>query len=224
MNIALSQSRIETKYISARPQFSFGIMKSIFSKDPEFYENYIFNIYFDTPSMTFLQDKLNGDLHRQKIRIRWYGETPDIIIPKTAKLECKQKIGAGGLKKAEKVVMPSGSVQALLRAESWRKIFVQSLPENLASPSLSLTPVMLSRYRRRRFVDPTTKTRLSFDDQICSLALSPAMLQQGIHPTKLTDSVIEVKNDTGEMPDFLKLTDHLRITSFSKYSNLLERM
>ena len=224
MNSAISQYRIETKYRSARPHFSFAIMKALFSKDPEFYENYIFNIYFDSPSMHFLQEKLDGDLHRQKVRIRWYGDTPDILISETAKLECKQKIGAGGTKSAEKVVMPSGSIQALLQAKPWKKILAQSLPETLSSPSQFLAPVMLSRYRRRRFVDPATKTRLSFDDQICSLALSPAMLQQGIQPIKLHDAVIEVKNDTGEMPDFIKLTDHIRLTSFSKYSNLLEKM
>ena len=221
MTLAITQSRIEKKYISDRPKFSFAVMKAHYTKDPEFSENYIFNIYFDTPSMSLLQDKLNGDLHKQKIRVRWYGDTPDLLIPNTAKLECKKRINAGGIKKAVPITMPAKNIHSLLKSGSWSKILQQSLSKTLAWPPHLLWPMVLTRYRRRRFIDQATGTRLSFDDQICSLALSSTLINRGLGPTQLDDAVIEVKNNTGEMPRLLQLTDHLRITSFSKYANLL---
>ena len=224
MTSAVTQSRIEKKYISDRPNFSLAVMKAHYSKDPEFSENYIFNIYFDTPSMSLLQDKLNGDLHKQKIRVRWYGDTPDLLIPNAAKLECKKRMNAGGIKKAVSITMPVKNVHSLLKSDAWSKILQQSLPKTSAWPPYLLWPMLLTRYRRRRFIDQATGTRLSFDDQICSLALSSSLINRGIGPTRLDEAVIEVKNTTGEMPRLLQLTDQLRITSFSKYANLLSKI
>jgi len=213
---------MEKKYTASRPRYSLALIKSIFSEDPAFPENYVFNIYFDTPSLDYLYDKLNGDFSKQKIRIRWYGEAPEAVIPETAKLECKIKKGAAGYKNEAKITMPSRNLHSLFLAESWKKILAQSLPGTQALPEPQLAPVMLSRYRRRRFIDPHSKTRISFDDEICSLALSPAMLNRGVRPTFLDETVIEVKNETGEMPHFLKLSNHCRASSFSKYALLLD--
>ncbi|MBR50908.1 MAG: hypothetical protein CMD58_00145 [Gammaproteobacteria bacterium] len=214
--------RFEKKFIMYNPIYTYKFIKSIFSKDLEYSENYIFNIYFDDSGLRTLYEKLDGDLHRHKIRVRWYASNPELYIPENAKLENKTKFGTGTFKKSCSIEMPSDNISKLLSRKTWKKKLFYHLSAISLPPNDNFLPVMISRYRRRRFIDLQTDSRISFDDDICSLALAPNIYARGITIRKLKNAVLEIKNTNDKIPELLKNQPQIRVTSFSKYGLLLE--
>lgn len=215
-------NRFEKKFIMSNSSYTYNFIKSFFSKDAVYSENYIFNIYFDDSGLRTLYEKLDGDLHRYKIRVRWYAANPELYIPDKAKLENKTKFGAGSIKKSCSIEMPSDNISELLSRKTWKKQLFNHLSKISLPPNDNFLPVMISRYRRRRFIDPQTDSRISFDDDICSLALAPNINARGITLRKLKNAVLEIKNTNGKIPYLLNNQPQIRLTSFSKYGLLLE--
>ena len=67
----------------------------------------------------------------------------------------------------------------------------------------SWQPMMLLRYRRDRFIEPITRSRVSLDSEISGEAVNPRFVSApDLSP--LATSVLEVKGDSDELPVALR--------------------
>lgn len=49
-----------------------GWLRSICPQDPAFPRGIVNSIYYDTPALQHLHEKINSDYFKTKIRLRWY--------------------------------------------------------------------------------------------------------------------------------------------------------
>jgi hypothetical protein len=196
----------------------------LLAPDPEFPDNTVVTTYFDTPGLAALEEKLNGDSRKRKVRLRWYETPADGLAAPGCHLEVKLRHG----RLRWKLRAP-----AALEVERWRRLPLEhpgwiDLPRRLAPPEFGLraglVPTTVVRYRRRRFVDAQSGARVALDTGIhaaaCHRGLFPAAAGR-----RLRDAVLEVKTG-GELPSSLRWLVRgagLRRQSFSKYAACLGR-
>ena len=78
-------------------------------------------------------------------------------------------------------------------------------------------PMMLLRYRRDRFIEPLTQSRVSLDSEIAAVRVNPRFLSV-TDRSPLATAVLEVKGGSDELPAVLRPLLALggRKSSFSK--------
>jgi hypothetical protein len=147
------------------------------------------NLYLDTPHLSSLQDNLGGISARQKLRLRWYGESTRHI---RAYLELKRKQNMLGYKRRAMLACD------LDLALPWRDILeairANSDPDWLPLLQTACQPVLINHYEREYYVTLDGAVRITLDrDQVAygqRLSLRPN-LQARLH---IADTVvIEVK-------------------------------
>lgn len=112
------------------------------------------NVYWDTIGLQSYKDNVMGIAERQKIRIRWYGESMGEIH--NSKLEIKKRINELGIKdvfnmpffQLAKVADMRNEIRKILKKE----IFIQ--------------PVLLNSYRRSYWGTPDKKFRITIDNNM----------------------------------------------------------
>ena len=132
--------------------------------DPEHPEGEIESVYFDNPGFSSYWEKLNGDILKRKVRIRWYpgsasgpGRTP-------AFLEVKDRICAARDKQHLKFEADADFLNnASLEDTGWGDLLRERADEAGVGLYDDLEPVISIRYRRYRFVCPLTGSRISLD-------------------------------------------------------------
>lgn len=182
--------------------------------------NTVSSIYYDTLDWRHLREKVNGDFIKSKLRVRWYSGDPTKAAAKFQSVfaELKSKVGAKRGKQRVKVDLDGDwlehtplNVAALL-----------NLPSVLLSRGFTvparLFPMMLISYRRRRFIDLRTDTRINLDDHIRVQRVNPQVIQTG-QPVAIATPVIEFKRGDNQMPRGFEplLRFGVRRASFSKY-------
>jgi hypothetical protein len=96
------------------------------------------------------------------------------------------------------------------------------LPRLLGAHGITLHdiwhPVVLTRYRRDRFVEPVSRARVNLDSEIAALALHSGF-SSTFNPGPLGVGVVEVKGWAEELPMALRnlLVLGARKVSFSKF-------
>ena len=195
--------------------------------DPEHPCGIVESLYFDDGWLSSYWEKIDGDVYKRKVRLRWYaplvgppvrtGEIP-------AFLDVKDRIGAlrekrhvafrgdAALLNAAGLRVPE--LQALLR----REMRAAGLPVSAA-----LTPTIGIRYRRQRYTCPCTGARISLDHEIRSPRANPDLFP-GRAPLESGRVVCEVKAGgvpTGPWAEGL-LRLGFRLQSFSKYGLFME--
>jgi hypothetical protein len=216
------EPNIEAKYVFAGGESGpiLRILRRTCIPDPSYPIGWINSAYFDTPDLYHLSEKVNSDYLKTKVRLRWYGtdNTDPVGEHTTAFLERKQKIGTHRVKERVPVQMKtedlmsgaenfSAFAKALSRAgfEGWR-------------PAGHLFPMIVIRYKRFRFLDPSRDVRISLDTRIGWTAVNPVFFPN--HAPRINRvGVLEVKSETGELPMALvPIRDRLSPrSSFSKY-------
>lgn len=200
--------------------------------DPEFPDNRVVTTYFDTRELTALDEKLNGDSRKQKVRLRWYespsfaASAPRPSAPRPPEIGCflEVKLRQGRLRWKLRAA-------AALEVERWRRLPLEhpgwiDLPRRLAPPEFGLpsglVPTTVVHYRRRRFVDPASGARIALDSGIHAAACHRGLFPAGA-ATRLRDAVLEVK--TGDdLPPALRWLVRgagLRRRALSKYAACL---
>jgi hypothetical protein len=185
--------------------------------DPEHPAACVWTIYYDTPQLTSLGEKINSDYLKVKVRVRWYSDvehrsTGPVFI------EVKRRVGAC----RDKV-----RVQAPFAAEDlaqWdlRDERLRSLPLLLRARGIDLPelrhPVVLIRYRRDRFVDPVSRARVNLDSEIAAVAVHPSFASSW-DPRSLEVGILEIKGQLEDLPIALRPAVRLgaRKESFSKF-------
>ena len=211
----------ETKYVlprwRVRPLTSWLDARCV--PDAEYAHGHVRTLYFDTIDLQSLAEKTGGDLHKTKIRLRWYAPSADSTALGSAWVEVKQKVGPRRFKTRIRIeswahevdeVGPDGvdidRVIHLVRAEG---IHVPSSTR----PSLALS------YSRDRWVEVQTGMRIALDRDI-----QPTWVRgRGSVPVRsfeLGVGVLEFKGHDREVPSIVRLITRFGAhkTSFCKYS------
>lgn len=176
------------------------------------------SLYFDSPANKVLQEKLNGQLYREKFRIRYYnGNTKDIVLEK------KSKYNALGTK--EKAALTVQQAQAIASNDFfWMHESKEPLISELyyKITTQGLRPKTIVDYIREPFVYAPGNVRVTMDYDIrtglyCTDFLNPdcPMISAGDAPI-----ILEVKWDAF-LPSIIRDAVQIpgRFTeSFSKYS------
>ena len=96
--------------------------------------------------------------------------------------------------------------------------------ENFWIPT-NLLPFMEIGFRRSRFLEPATGTRVSIDTDICPRRVNPSMLPLA-NPFPLAHAVLEVKGPVRDLPGSLSPLRAFgcRKESFSKYGRCYQKV
>ena len=173
------------------------------------------SVYYDTPDRRFLREKLDSDFRKTKVRVRWYEDDDGALLSPDAYLEVKSKRGSSRTK--TRLEVPLGAAE--IRRLPFSDARLRALPdlarrsgEHLPSP---LIPVLVVRYRRRRFFDPVTRSRVCLDDRIQTGTTRRAQSAGA----RLDQAVVEVKGPHWDLPEHLVHLYRLgcRSEAFSKY-------
>ncbi len=151
---------------------------------------YIRSIYFDSKTDKAYEEKLSGVHEREKIRIRFYGLSQNII-----KLERKEKKENLIYKEDCKIdaktaqEMTAGNFEGLLQYEQPLAKYVYAL-----SKSEGLHAVVIVDYIRRAYLHPIGNVRITFDTKLMARKVHGDIWQKGIlHDVLGENTILEVK-------------------------------
>ena len=181
------------------------------------------SVYYDMPDWQHLGEKLNGDYLKSKVRVRWYSDLATRRPVGNAFLELKVKIGALRHKLRLETDVPATRL-AVIPLNSREMLRLPRLLRLEGVPlSGSLIPVFESSYARRRFVEPTTRARLSLDTDIRVSRTNGARLPHA-RPLPSRQAVFEMKGELDDLPASLADLRKLgcRKQAFSKYAVCLQ--
>lgn len=176
----------------------------------------VWTVYFDTPGLALLSEKINSDYFKTKVRVRWYGAVDGRQSPVFA--EVKQRVG----NRRDKTRVTLGVTAAELARWPLHEARWPALLATLraAVPTLParLMPVLCLTYMRHRFLDPAVAARVTVDSEIRATAVNAAMVT-GHVPAALDQVVFEYKGHLFDLPAHLRpiVRFGARRQAFSKY-------
>ena len=201
-----------------------AVLSGLFRPDPDFPDNVVASLYFDTAEFSCLADCRDGILVKNKLRLRWYEREFGVPDGGSSVLEVKRRFGSRR-RKERWVTAIEGPWLAALPASlpsslaRWDEAVDEPVGSGMPRGAMAQAlPALVVRYRRRRFVDPASGSRLSLDT-----AIRPCAIRQGFPVgglgVPLRSAVVEVKNHAGVPPPALApfLGRLTRGISFSKY-------
>ena len=183
------------------------------SDDPRVPGGAVSSIYFDTPSFDLLRDKLDGHRDKRKVRVRWYDGSASAFV------EVKYRFGAA----RDKLRIESQASPWQLSRGRLEQVDASGLLEPLRGAGVRLPvplhPMMTIRFRRTRFVDPLSGSRVALDDDIRVVDVNRCFFP-GCPPHPLPFVVVEVKGPAARLPVSLRtiLGLDVRRASVSKYA------
>ncbi len=174
-------------------------------------------MYYDTPALISLGEKINSDYLKRKIRVRWYSAT-DGRVSGPAFVEAKLRLGTRRSKVRIQLPYPADEIAHWDLQDPRLLRFPLLLREQGVLHQASWQPMMLIRYRRDRFIEPLTHSRVSLDADISGPAANPRFISAP-NLSPLATAVLEVKGSGDELPVALRplLALGLHKTSFSKF-------
>ena len=130
-------------------------------RDPQHAAGWVVSVYYDTPEWRLLREKEDSDYLKTKVRVRWYEDDAGALLSPDAFLEVKSKRGGARTKARLVTSEPATLLQALpLTDQRWARLPDAARRAGALLPT-PLTPVFTVRYRRRRFIDALTRSRVS---------------------------------------------------------------
>lgn len=188
----------------------------------------IMSLYFDSPSLRFYDEKLEGEAVRNKVRLRGYGYDWKGLDPVI--LEIKHKIGPRIYKYRKKL--------GVFRPEYWDPNSWKLGDDPKAAPVQALAaryrlrPAVQILYQRETYESPYVPgLRIAFDSQLVALhpneSMSSAIFDSPAHRLmRETDFIFEVKSNGG-LPDWVQRgieACQLQVRSISKYVLGIEKL
>ena len=192
-------------------------LDSLCRRDPEFPAAVVWTIYYDTPALASLGEKINSDYLKRKIRVRWYSDL-DGRVSGPAFVEAKLRLGTRRSKARARLPYPAEEIAGWDLQEPRLLTLPLMLQDQGILGHTSWQPMMRLRYRRDRFVEPFTRSRVSLDADIAGSAANPRFLSAP-NLLPLATAVLEVKGSGHELPAALRplLALGLHKRSFSKF-------
>lgn len=191
----------------------------LFSKDQYCYKNGYYNVnslYFDTPYDKALKEKMDGEIQREKFRIRYYNQDLSFI-------RLEKKIKHNGLCAKRSVPLEVWQVEKILQGEI---DFLLESQEPLMIEFYSkikgelLQPSVIVSYQRCAFIYDVANARLTIDDHLKIYKNWWEFLKLEDTYISLDGAVLEVKYNEF-LPDIIVMAlqgIHQKTTSYSKYA------
>ena len=218
----------ELKFVAPahRTQMALRMLARNCDPDEKYPIGVVSSIYYDTPNWDLLREKRDSDYLKSKIRLRWYEQTEaGENCGDSSYAEAKYRVGS----RRVKFRIPTNLSGRLLAGTRLDTSLLRQIPDQLAARGAPvpqpILPAFVVRYRRHRFVDRLTGTRICLDYDIRSPRTNPMMLAAPF-PCRLPVSVLEVKGTDSTIPLFLRnlLKLGFRKESFSKYYECYGRL
>jgi len=173
-------------------------LDAICRRDPEFPSALVWTIYYDTVDLASLGEKINSDYLKRKVRLRWYSEL-DGRPSGPVFLEAKLRTGTRRAKARVVVPYAADSVAGWDLGDPR----LQALPCLLRERGIALRgrwePMLLLRYRRDRFIEPVSRTRVSLDADIAAVAVNRRVIST-LDLSPIGPGILEVKGDADRLP------------------------
>ena len=209
---------------AGRVQLARRRLDSLCRRDPEFPSAIVWTTYYDTPALVSLGEKLNSDYLKRKIRVRWYSDlagkaTGPVFV------EAKMRVGTRRMKVRARLPYPAEAV-ARWQLEDPR---LTSAPLLLRDQGVlgqnAWQPLMQIRYRRDRFIEPLTQSRVSLDADMSVAAVNTRFVAV-VDSSPIATAVLELKGRGDELPAVLRplLALGMHKRSFSKFLVLYGHM
>lgn len=207
----------ELKYVvpAGKALLARAIVSAICRPDPEYPDAVVSTIYYDTPNLELLSQKINSDYLKTKVRLRWY--SPELGSA-SAFLEVKSRVGALRHKVRVETPLTAGRAAGLsLEDPSLIEVLRLAAPLGVSIPP-RLIPALLLRYERVRFIEPVSGSRISVDAGIEAVRGNPRLVGNAFQQ-RLPHAVVEIKGAGDDLPRALRPLINLgaRRASFSKY-------
>tara|TARA_B100000524_G_C23652169_1_gene370513 strand:- start:2517 stop:3275 length:759 start_codon:yes stop_codon:yes gene_type:complete len=176
------------------------------------------NIYFDTIAYNHYIDNVLGVSDRNKIRIRWYGDTLGEI--KKPVLEIKTKKGLVGDKwsyKLKPFVLDNNFDNDMAQ-----NIFNASeLPLPILESVQMVSPTLLNSYERKYFLSANKKFRVTLDYKLLYYKIDKRFNNFNFMPTTDANKIVELKYGLSDdkMANTISTQFPFRLNKNSKYIN-----
>ena len=177
------------------------------------------NIYFDTYNYLNYEDNVEGNTHRSKLRIRWYGNLFGEC--KNPVVEIKNKNGLLGWK--DRYVINN----FILNRSEYVDFRDLAIPKHKIATSHNLQglrPVLINSYLRTYYLS-SNRFRLTIDKNIDYYGVNPI---RNVIPSSLVNKsyVIEIKYNSEHDSIVDKITQEFpfRLTKNSKYAVGIEKI
>lgn len=219
--------RFERKFfiLPEKINFAYLLLRQFCRPDREYPESTVTSLYFDTIDLDQYNQSASGDFNKDKVRIRWYDEEAIAGDNLPVFVELKTRRGFASSKQRERLILP---VEDIALPQLGRGIITAGSLKNIVSrfgyfPEQPLRPVIRISYRRYRFSEMVTGTRVSLDYNIRSVMIAPELGHRE-RELRLQGAVIEVKGPNIELPVTLRKMKILDTdwSRFSKYSNCID--
>lgn len=212
----------ELKFVLAegRGALARRLLDALCRPDPRYPAAVVSTIYYDTPDLRLLGEKIDSDYLKTKVRLRWYRALDGHPAEEDSFLEVK--VRAGSLRTKVRTGTPlraSWLDDAPFDAPELRDVLRLLPPLGVVVPQ-RLNPALLVRYHRYRYVEPVSGARVSLDSAIRAPRADPRLLRNSYN-VALPSAVLEVKGLDDALPRSLRPVLHLgaRRTAFSKYGS-----
>lgn len=199
-----------------------GTVRARCQPDGKYAVGQVRSIYYDTHRWQAVDEKLNSDFLKTKIRLRHYGSLPGGTPVGNAFLEAKFKLGSCRRKLRAETDWSAQEVRAMdlggPELQRVPELLLQDVWGLHGEPPGPLLPVFEVTYHRFRFVEPRSGARLSIDTQIQVSRVNRSRLPA---PRKLPlgRAVLEVKGEHQALPQSLADLNQLgcKREAFSKF-------
>jgi len=125
-------------------------------------ERVVNNIYFDTLDFKSYYDNLDGDIHRIKTRIRWYGN----LFGQVHKPILEFKIKKGLLGRKDFYPLSSFCVDSNFTKKEIVHALNDRVPRYVQDSVLSMYPALLNSYIRTYYISEDKNFRMTIDRNI----------------------------------------------------------
>ncbi len=194
-------------------------LDTICQRDPEFPSAVVWTIYYDTPGLASLGEKINSDYLKRKLRLRWYSNLEGQPTG-PAFVEAKMRNGNRRSKVRVRLPHPAEDLNRWDLQDPRLRAFPSFLREQgiVIGIGENWLPLLQIRYRRDRFIEPVSRARVSLDGDIAATAINPAIFSFADY-SAIESAVLEVKGHADHLPIALHPLLQLgaRKASFSKF-------
>ncbi len=181
-----------------------------------FPERQINNIYLDSHTLHCFHDNVDGVAHREKYRIRWYGDTYGQV--KHPVLEKKIRINSAGTKEFWNLA-PFEFSEGFSRDTLMKIIDKSDIPPKVKEALRVYSPSLVNGYSRKYYMSFDKKYRVTLDNELFYVKAK----SKGVNPReKILDrknTIVEIKYDVknDEGVDLITRQLNFRLSKNSKY-------
>lgn len=200
-------------------------LRTVCQPHPQFHDAVVSSVYYDDPEWSLLNEKLNSDFLKRKLRLRWY-RSPGVALGKSpAFLEAKFKVGV----RREKLRIPlEVAAEAFETTPLDTELFhrpLELLQRHGFTGAVRMQPAFQISYRRLRFVHPFSFSSFCLDFPITAPRVHRLRFRSG-SPDPLPWAVFEQKGHLDRLDPVLAGWERygLRKTAFSKYLNCFHHL